>query len=140
MQNQQAHEVYGTKPFGEEPRRKNFNSQLLSGVVMLLLGLVFLLNNFYVIDIGNVWRYWPLIVVAIGLNKTLQAENPKERESGLWWIFWGAWLLVSTLHLFGLTFRTSWPLIIIAGGIHILWESSFRASRNYFTKEHHDGN
>lgn len=120
--------------------KKGQSLQLIFGVMIALLGVAFLFDNFGFIDIGNVWRYWPLILVVIGLNKTLQAENPKAREAGIWWMFWGFWLLISYVHLFGLTFRTSWPLLIIGWGIHILWKSSVRNSKNYFVKEQHDGN
>lgn len=120
--------------------KKEKSLQLIFGVVIALLGVAFLFNNFDLIDIGNVWQYWPLILVAIGLNKTLQAENPRARESGIWWMFWGFWLLISYMHLFGLTFGTSWPLIIIAWGIRFLWKSLTRNSRNYTVKEQHDGN
>lgn len=131
--------VFMKDPF-QRGSKKEQSLQFIFGIIIALLGVAFLFNNFGFIDIGNVWRYWPLILVAIGLNKTLQAENSRKRESGIWWMFFGLWFLVSELHLFGLTFRTSWPLLIIGWGIHILWKSSFRDSRNYFAKEQHDGN
>lgn len=118
--------------------KKEKSLQLIFGVVIALLGVAFLFNNFDLIDMGNVWHYWPLILVAIGLNKMLLAQTPHERESSIWWMFWGLWFLVSYQHLFGLSFRTSWPLIIIAWGFQILWKSYYRNSKNYFIKEQHD--
>ena len=120
--------------------KKERSLQLIFGILIVLLGVAFLSDNFGFVEIGSVWHYWPLIFVAIGLNKMFQAQTPHERESGIWWMFWGLWFLVSYQHLFGLSFRTSWPLIIIAWGIHILWKSYYRNSRNYFVKEQHDGN
>jgi hypothetical protein len=32
----------------------------------------------------------------------------------------GAWMLVSQMHLFGLTYATSWPLFIILMGLMIM--------------------
>jgi hypothetical protein len=39
---------------------------------------------------------------------------------GLWLIGVGCWMLVSQLHLFGLTYHTSWPLFIILAGVLIM--------------------
>jgi hypothetical protein len=37
--------------------------------------------------------------------------------SGLWLIGVGAWMLASQSHIFGLSFDTSWPLLVIMGGV-----------------------
>ncbi len=37
---------------------------IVSGVIVILIGLIFLINNF--IPISWVWKLWPLILVAIG--------------------------------------------------------------------------
>jgi hypothetical protein len=39
---------------------------------------------------------------------------------GLWLLGVGCWMLVSQLHLFGLAYATSWPLLIILSGIIML--------------------
>ena len=36
---------------------------------------------------------------------------------GLWLIGIGCWMLVSQTHLFGLDFRSSWPLLIVVSGL-----------------------
>jgi LiaI-LiaF-like transmembrane region len=39
---------------------------------------------------------------------------------GLWLVGVGCWMLVSQLHLFGLDYHTSWPLLIILSGTIML--------------------
>ena len=39
---------------------------------------------------------------------------------GLWLICIGSWMLISQSHLFGLTFNTSWPIVIIMAGVIIV--------------------
>jgi hypothetical protein len=39
---------------------------------------------------------------------------------GLWLLGVGCWMLVSQLHLFGLDYHTSWPLLIVLSGIIML--------------------
>ena len=38
----------------------------------------------------------------------------------MWLITLGVWLQIARLKLFGLTFRTSWPLLLIALGAGII--------------------
>lgn len=109
--------------------------QFTVGGAVLLLGIVFLLNNFDLIDIGPAWRFWPLIVVAMGLSKIVQAENSLERRRGFWWTFIGLWLFVSVAHIFGLTFRDSWPILLIGVGISMIWKSVNPESRSHFAKD-----
>lgn len=97
---------------------------LIIGVILLAVGVLFLLDNFYVITIGEpVSHFWPLIIVALGLARILQAEHPWERRRGFAWMYFGLWLLVSVLHMFGLNFHNSWPLLLIGFGINAIWKA-----------------
>ena len=45
------------------------NSGLFWGVIIIIFGVLFLLDNFYVISFGDfISTYWPLILVAIGVK------------------------------------------------------------------------
>ena len=108
----------------DQTSSRDYRGSLISGVILVAVGLVFLLDNFNVIYIGEpVSHFWPLIVVAIGMAKIFQAQNPWERRKGFATIFIGLWLLVSVLHMFGLTFHNSWPLLLIGFGINAIWKA-----------------
>jgi len=97
--------------------RKVDNGSLVAGFILIALGTVFLLDRLNIAEFGDVFRrYWPMILVLIGLPKLFRRER---LWSGLWLITLGVWLQMARLQLFGLTFRTSWPLLLIAlgGGI-----------------------
>ena len=52
------------------------------GVLFIVIGLLFLLNNLELLDIsiGNLIRvYWPLILIWLGIDKLLRKEK-KEGE------------------------------------------------------------
>jgi hypothetical protein len=38
------------------------------GAVLIVLGAIFLLANFDIIDYGRIWEFWPVIVVVLGLR------------------------------------------------------------------------
>lgn len=50
------------------------NAGLIFGVVILAAGVVLLLDRFGVIDAGQLWRYWPLGLVAVGAAKVAQPQ------------------------------------------------------------------
>lgn len=108
----------------DQTSSQHYRGSLISGVILVAVGLIFLLDNFNVIYIGEpVSHFWPLIVVSIGLAKVFQAQSPGERRKGFAWVFIGLWLLVSVLHMFGLTFHNSWPLLLIGFGINAIWKA-----------------
>ncbi|MBC7745113.1 MAG: hypothetical protein H7096_08425 [Flavobacterium sp.] len=51
--------------------------KVIWGLVLIFIGVVFLLNNFGVINFywGSVWRFWPIIFVLIGANMIFSRFN-----------------------------------------------------------------
>lgn len=108
----------------DQDLRSRFQGPFIVGMIMIMLGVVFLLDNFDFIYIGvPITRFWPLLVVALGLVRMVQAQTPHDRRQGFFWIFIGLWLLVSVLHMFGLSFHNSWPLLLIGLGINSIWKA-----------------
>ncbi|HEX7574017.1 MAG TPA: DUF5668 domain-containing protein [Bacteroidota bacterium] len=103
--------------------RKSFSAHILIGSFLVLAGGALLLENFGVIDIGPVWRFWPLILIGLGIARIREAMSRSEQGTGLWLLLLGLWFAVSTLHIGGLTFSDTWPAIFIAVGVSLLWRS-----------------
>ena len=54
------------------------NNSLFWGAILVLFGVLFLLDNFYFLDFGEiVSTYWPLILVAIGIKILLDHRRQK---------------------------------------------------------------
>jgi hypothetical protein len=109
-----------TKPTDAFPRRI---AQLVAGAALLLAGVAAFLANVDLVELGAVWRYWPLVLIAVGVNKFIQPADKKTTDEGIWICTIGAWLLISNLRLFGLGYSKSWPLLILAIGISIVWSA-----------------
>lgn len=43
-----------------------YKPQYIWGVILVVLGLIFLLDNFNIISFDYIWRFWPLTLIIIG--------------------------------------------------------------------------
>jgi hypothetical protein len=88
---------------------------LLWGLTLIALGVVFLFDQFEWWNMhGLTHRYWPMIIVVLGFSRMLRGRF----WPGLWLTIIGAWLQISQLGLYGLTFRNSWPVLLIGFGLY----------------------
>jgi hypothetical protein len=103
--------------------RKSFSAHVLIGSLLVLAGGALLLDNFGVVTIGSVWRFWPLILVGLGIARMAEATSRRDQGAGLWLFLLGLWFAVSILHFGGLTFGETWPALFIVLGVSLLWKS-----------------
>jgi hypothetical protein len=113
--------------------RKIETGTLVGGIILIVLGALFLLEELRLTDFGDVIRrYWPMIIVLVGVPKLFSYRT---MWSGLWLIAVGGWLQIARLKLFGLTYGTSWPLLLIALGAGIIIRAFVEAVRR--SRENH---
>lgn len=96
--------------------------QLLWGLLLIGVGVAIFLDRLDLFEVDAVWHYWPLILVVIGINKMIGFPTARHFSSGLWLVFLGVWLFANFENMFGLTFYTSWPILIIAWGMTLVIE------------------
>ena len=116
-------------------KRNGASGEMVFGAIVLLFGTLLLLDNVDIIEMGTVWMSWPLVLVAIGINKMINSSSQKETGGGIWLIFLGFWLLISINRFFGLAFWDTWPMLIIAWGVSEIWKALSQKSRVTFAKE-----
>lgn len=111
--------------------------QMMWGVVLIVLGIIFLLDRLYIVDAETLWHYWPLLLVVVGINQTIGYPTARQFRNGLWTIFTGLWLFAVFEGLFGLTFRNSWPLFLLVWGVLMVLTPVFnRRFRSSKEKDH----
>ena len=94
-----------------------WRKQLMWGLVLIGFGVAFLLDRQGLFDIRELWRYWPLLLVVVGINKMIGFPTENDFTSGLWTTFIGLWLFAVFENLFELTFYNAWPIPIIFAGV-----------------------
>jgi hypothetical protein len=101
--------------------RRSAGGQIVTGIILVAIGAVFLLERLDVMYVDlDVSRYWPFILIAIGLAK-MADSGAGRRRSGAWLIMVGGILLLHTMDVLHL--HDSWPLFIVAAGIATLWKA-----------------
>lgn len=100
----------------------HWRKQLMWGLVLIGFGVAFLLDRLDMFEIRELWHYWPLLLVVIGINKMIGFPTAKDFTSGLWATFIGLWLFTVFENMFGLTFHNAWPIPIIFAGIVMIIE------------------
>jgi hypothetical protein len=102
--------------------RVRLTSQLLAGLLIAALGMLFTLDNLHIIRARDVLRYWPALLIAIGVSQLVQARSTGRLIGGSIWIVFGGLLLGERLHLISSGLRF-WPLLLVAIGVWIVVRS-----------------
>lgn len=109
-------------PGGARSRRRNPHGrgQFFAGCILVLIGLLFLIDQTIVTDdLVGIRRLWPLILIAIGVAKLSMPRSDGQPTGGYMLTMVGVIFLMHTLHYWSI--RTSWPLFVVAAGFNILF-------------------
>jgi predicted membrane protein len=98
---------------------KNMNSRNVFAVIMIVLGIGFFLNQFELWNFGFIiGRWWPVILVVIGLYKI--STDKSSILFGLIVFMIGGLLLAGNLHVLPFGFWGAfWPLLLVMIGISL---------------------
>lgn len=108
-----------------EPRSGiRITGQLVLGVSIAVLGVLFTLDNLHIMRAREVLRFWPVALIAIGLVHVSQAKTAAGTVGGGVWILVGAVLLGGRLGFFHANIFSLWPLILVLVGARIVWQTT----------------
>lgn len=92
--------------------------RLILGLCLMVLGALFALDNIGLIDFGSMVRFWPVILIAVGLAKL---RTPHQSGGGVVWIGLGVGLLLHTLDV--VPFWRLWPFVLVLIGAQIAYHA-----------------
>jgi Domain of unknown function (DUF5668) len=96
--------------------------QLLFGLIVIAIGILFTLDNFGIVRADDYFRFWPTALIAIGGLKLWQARHGPGALAGGIFLAVGIWLLGDQLGAFRLEFDQLWPLLLVGFGGYLVWQ------------------
>lgn len=94
------------------PWTPRLTPRLVVGLFLMALGVIFTLGNLRLIDTRQYLRFWPAVLIAIGIQK-LVAPGAGARWVAWLWIGIGSWLLAGHLGMISVDFWKLWPGLLI---------------------------
>jgi predicted membrane protein len=125
-----GHELVELANFGAKKKTRNEPSMTtdrhswkgtthwLPGLVLVGIGTLILLDHLNVINGERIWRYWPLLLIAVGLAKVV---NEGRRVGGVLLIVVGVAFMGEHLGYRLFTWSTLWPVLLIVAGLAMIW-------------------
>ena len=100
------------------------NEKVITGGLLLLLGVLFILDNFHMIDAGSLWDYWPLFLIGPGLSRVLTPTHRGQRVGGFILVAIGSFFLLRNLGFLWVPFHKVWPFGLVALGLYVIWQAA----------------
>jgi predicted membrane protein len=106
-------------------RRSRLSPQLVLGVFVIAVGVVFTLDNVGVIHAEDYLKFWPVALIAVGLLKLSQVGDASSSAlGGLVFIIAGVWLLLEETAVIRVSFWDVWPLVLVLLGTYMVWQGA----------------
>src|SRR5258708_5154874 len=97
--------------------------QLVLGAAFAIAGVLFTLDNLRIPHAGDCLRFWPVVLIGIGLVHISQAKTAAGTIGGGIWILFGTVLIGNRLGLFHANIWNFWPLVLVLVGARIMWQT-----------------
>lgn len=112
-------EGYAPEP-GRRRRPQPAAAQMMTGLLIMAVGVAVLLGRVGLFPLVHFWRLWPLLIIGAGLVK-LATPQPDGSRHGGGMVLVGVWLLLHALGIWSL--GESWPIFLVAYGLKIVWNA-----------------
>ncbi len=103
---------------GRRYRILSARTRVLPGLILVIIGTAILLDHMGILPVDRIWKFWPLILIAVGATRFFESRN---RVAGLILMMIGTLFQLSTLGYLHITVADFWPIILIAVGLGLIW-------------------
>jgi predicted membrane protein len=100
--------------------KRSYSLGLFWGVLLTLVGTIFLLDNLGIINGAHLFRFWPMLLIIAGAFNIVDRER---RSWGFVLLVVGTFLQLNQLGLAHFSWAAFWPIILIAVGLFVMWNS-----------------
>lgn len=102
---------------------RSVSSQMILGTVVIVIGLLFLLDNLDILHFGQAVSFWPVLFIVIGSLKLADGDHRKGSIGGFVLIGIGLALILRNLGYLDIDMRAVWPLVLIFIGAAVVVKS-----------------
>lgn len=102
---------------------RSLQSQVLLGVFVVGLGVLFMLDNLDIFDFHRAVAFWPALFILLGAVKLLDTSTSDGRVLGAILIGVGVVLTLGRLGFVHVDWRSGWPLLLIAVGGAVIYRA-----------------
>lgn len=105
-------------------RERNPATQMVIGLFVIGLGMLFLLDNLGWLDLDFRIHVFPTILIAAGIVKVLQTRTQSGLIVGAGLILVGCLFMLKAMGWLDIDWRTFWPLLMIGAGVAVIAKSN----------------
>lgn len=102
---------------------KNMSRQVILGVLVIGMGLLFLLDNMNIWEMHRALQFWPMAFILVGVLKLFDTSSSDGYFIGGALILVGVLMMLNRLGLVDFSWRAVWPLLLIALGGSVLYKA-----------------
>ncbi len=100
--------------------------RMVLGLIIIALGALWTLDNLDIVESEPILRWWPIVLVAVGLAKLVGTGARQHTALGVILVAAGGWLLAEQFGLVRISVWDLWPLALVAIGFGMLSRSMGR--------------
>lgn len=100
---------------------KGMPSQVILGIIVIALGLLFLLDNLGIWDFHRAIQFWPMLFIVVGTVKMFDTKSGNGFLVGAILVFVGVMMTLNRLGILYFSWRTVWPVLLIVLGASVVY-------------------
>jgi hypothetical protein len=108
---------------GPWSRRRPPTAGIIFAVLMIAAGVLLFLDNLGFYHVYNIWRLWPVALIAVGISKMFESRG----TGGLVWSCLvtaaGVIFLLDNLGVWHVSWNLIWPLALVGAGLSMLFHA-----------------
>ena len=103
--------------------QNRLSPHLVLGLCAIGFGILLTLDNLHLIHSGSIWRFWPVILIVIGIVQVLWAGGTTGLVSGVLVAGIGTLWLLDNLDYLRFSLWDYWPLLLVFIGGTLVWHA-----------------
>jgi hypothetical protein len=100
----------------EQEQTAHTRKKVVWGFFLIALGSGFLLDRLHLIEMPSLGRLWPAVFLVIAALHVAEGRL----GGAVTWVLLSAWFFACEYEWYGLDYRNSWPLVLVAVGTGIV--------------------